>query len=203
MRCSAGPCIVPGRTPTVLPSPTLIPCRRRTDPDPGAAARAEADAFFCFVELMAGCRDLFCAQLDNAAGGVRATLSALGSALRAADPALAEHVLDANGVAPHYFAFRWITLVLTQEFAFPDVLRIWDAIVSAPTADRGAALLRVCLAMLLLARDELLQVGRAWERGLGMGRGRGLGEGSGGWGEWGRQARRGGKTGGRGWGGSA
>ena len=31
-------------------------------------------------------------------------------------------------VDPQFYAFRWITLLLSQEFAFPDLLRIWDTI---------------------------------------------------------------------------
>lgn len=40
----------------------------------------------------------------------------------------------AGQVDPQYYAFRWITLLLTQEFNFPDVLRLWDTIIAAPTS---------------------------------------------------------------------
>lgn len=53
---------------------------------------------------------------------------------------------------------RWITLALTQEFAFPDALRLWDSLLSDP-AGRTDCLLRLCVAMLLHVRDDLLQVG--------------------------------------------
>ena len=35
----------------------------RTDPAPNAAAHAEADAFYCFMDLLAEFRDHFCQQL--------------------------------------------------------------------------------------------------------------------------------------------
>lgn len=35
-------------------------------------------------------------------------------------------------VNPQFYAFRWITLLLTQEFDFADSLRIWDTLVSDP-----------------------------------------------------------------------
>lgn len=35
-------------------------------------------------------------------------------------------------VDPQFYAFRWITLLLTQEFSFHTVLRIWDALLSHP-----------------------------------------------------------------------
>ncbi len=31
----------------------------------------------------------------------------------------------ATQVNPQFYAFRWITLLLTQEFSFPDVVRLW------------------------------------------------------------------------------
>lgn len=35
-------------------------------------------------------------------------------------------------VNPQFYAFRWITLLLTQEFNFADILHIWDVILSDP-----------------------------------------------------------------------
>ena len=58
---------------------------------------------------------------------------------------------------PQFYAFRWITLLLTQEFSCPDVTRLWDTMLSDP-AGRTDSLLRLCMAMLLNLRQELLQV---------------------------------------------
>jgi len=35
-------------------------------------------------------------------------------------------------VKPQFYAFRWITLLLTQEFKFESILRIWDTLLSNP-----------------------------------------------------------------------
>lgn len=59
---------------------------------------------------------------------------------------------------PQFFAFRWITLLLTQEFPFPDAVRIWDTLLSDPTG-RMDCLLRVCLALLMHVRTQLLAGG--------------------------------------------
>ena len=59
-------------------------------------------------------------------------------------------------VNPQFYAFRWITLLLTQEFSCPDVTRLWDTMLSDP-AGRTDSLLRLCMAMLLNLRQELLQ----------------------------------------------
>lgn len=60
-------------------------------------------------------------------------------------------------VDPQYYAFRWITLLLTQEFPFPDCVRLWDSLLGDP-AGRTDCLLRLCTAMLLHIRDDLLAV---------------------------------------------
>jgi TBC1 domain family member 13 len=131
---------------------------------------AEADAFYGLVALMAECRDWFVPALDgSASGGVRAALASLAAALRGADPPLAAHLLDAVSVDPQFFAFRWLTLWLTQEFALPDAVRLWDGILGVEEEEGGeggahgggggkwaAALQRVCVAMLLRVREQLL-----------------------------------------------
>lgn len=57
---------------------------------------------------------------------------------------------------PQYYAFRWITLLLAQEFSLPDTLRIWDTILSDPHG-RMDCLLRICTAMVLNLREQLMQ----------------------------------------------
>ncbi|KAK9834207.1 hypothetical protein WJX81_008458 [Elliptochloris bilobata] len=128
----------------------------RTDPAPGAAAHAEADAFYCFMDLLAEFRDHFCQQLDNSAVGIRATLTRLSEQLCRADEQLWQHLVERNKVNPQFYAFRWITLLLTQEFPFPDAVRLWDTLF-ADSGGRTDCLLRVCTAMLLNVREELLQ----------------------------------------------
>lgn len=127
-----------------------------TDPDKEAAAHAEADAFYCFVDLLSEFRDHFCKQLDNSAVGIKATMAQLSQFLRAYDEQLWMHLEVVNHVNPQFYAFRWITLLLTQEFAFPDALRLWDTLLS-DQAGRGDCLLRLCAAMLLHVREELLE----------------------------------------------
>jgi hypothetical protein len=72
--------------------------------------------------------------------------------------ATAVHAIDASccrQVDPQFFAFRWITLLLTQEFPFPDAVRIWDTLLSDP-GGRLDCLLRVCVALLRHVREQLL-----------------------------------------------
>jgi hypothetical protein len=119
-----------------------------------SVSAAEAAAFACFVPLLGELRDLFCAACDGSAGGVAGTLAALARLISAADPELGAH-LEKLGVNPQFYAFRWITTALTQEFPLPDALRAWDALL----ADEGGArdaLTRVAAAMVLHLRAPLL-----------------------------------------------
>ncbi|XP_008792039.1 TBC domain-containing protein C1952.17c-like isoform X4 [Phoenix dactylifera] len=63
---------------------------------------------------------------------------------------------EQNAVNPQFYAFRWITLLLTQEFEFHCIMRIWDCLLSNPLGVQEM-LLRVCCAMLVCARHELLK----------------------------------------------
>ena len=51
-------------------------------------------------------------------------------------------------------SFRWLTLLLSQEFPLPDVQRLWDSILSDAT--RASFLVDLCAAMVVLARDSIL-----------------------------------------------
>lgn len=54
---------------------------------------------------------------------------------------------EEQNIKPQYFTFRWLTLLLSQEFLLPDVIRIWDSLFS--DRDRFHFLLLVCCAMLM------------------------------------------------------
>ncbi|KAJ9182456.1 hypothetical protein P3X46_006451 [Hevea brasiliensis] len=127
----------------------------RNDPDEEMAACSEADTFFCFVELLSGFRDHFCQQLDNSVVGIRSTITKLSQLLKEHDEELWRHLEVTTKVNPQFYAFRWITLLLTQEFNFADCLHIWDTLLSDPEGPQET-LLRICCAMLILIRRRLL-----------------------------------------------
>ncbi|MGH0170962.1 UNVERIFIED_CONTAM: hypothetical protein FKN15_070119 [Acipenser sinensis] len=68
------------------------------------------------------------------------------------DVTLEDH--QEQNIKPQYFTFRWLTLLLSQEFLLPDVIRIWDSLFS--DQERFDFLILVCCAMLVLIRDQLL-----------------------------------------------
>ncbi|CAL9213734.1 unnamed protein product [Arabidopsis halleri] len=127
----------------------------RNDPDEDSSSHAEADAFFCFVELLSGFRDFYCQQLDNSVVGIRSAITRLSQLVRKHDEELWRHLEITTKVNPQFYAFRWITLLLTQEFSFFDCLHIWDALLSDPEGPLES-LLGICCAMLVLVRRRLI-----------------------------------------------
>ncbi|XP_011622477.1 TBC1 domain family member 13 isoform X3 [Amborella trichopoda] len=117
---------------------------------------AEADSFACFVRLLSDSVDHFCQQLDNSSVGIHSTLSRLSELLKTHDEELWRHLEFSTKVNPQFYAFRWITLLLTQEFNFPTILRIWDSLLSNPSGVQDM-LLRMCCAMLICVRSTLLK----------------------------------------------
>merc|ERR1711997_68209 len=73
--------------------------------------------------------------------------------IKSIDPKVEARLVDQD-IKPQYFSFRWLTLMLSQEFALPDVLRIWDSLLSDET--RSDFLIDVCTAMVLVIRDQIL-----------------------------------------------
>ncbi|KAJ6673201.1 TBC1 DOMAIN FAMILY MEMBER 13-LIKE [Salix viminalis] len=126
-----------------------------TDTDEKNAVNAEADSFFCFVRLLSDSVDHFCQQLDNSPVGILSTLSRLAELLKENDEELWKHLEFTTKVKPQFYAFRWITLLLTQEFNFQSILRIWDSLLSNPFGIQDM-LLRICCAMLLCMKSRLL-----------------------------------------------
>ncbi|WCJ29634.1 Ypt/Rab-GAP domain of gyp1p superfamily protein [Euphorbia peplus] len=126
-----------------------------TDPDEQNAANAEADSFSCFVRLLSDSVDHFCQQLDNSPVGILSTLERLTNLLKANDEELWRHLEFTTKVRPQFYGFRWITLLLTQEFELQSILRIWDSLLSNPYGVQDM-LLRICCAMLLCVKNRLL-----------------------------------------------
>merc|ERR1711915_750267 len=115
---------------------------------------AEADCFFCFTNLMSDIRDFFIKTLDDSSTGIQALMIKLNNRIEQVDQAVADQ-LQQQGIRMQYFAFRWLSLMLSQEFSLPDVLTLWDALLTDDS--RTKLLINVCTSMLCLVRDSLLQ----------------------------------------------
>ncbi|XP_069465290.1 TBC1 domain family member 13 isoform X2 [Ambystoma mexicanum] len=117
-----------------------------TDPKSEWKEHAEADTFFCFTNLMAEIRDNFMKSLDDSQCGITSKMERVYSSLKDTDAELYMHLQEQN-IKPQFFTFRWLTLLLSQEFLLPDVIRIWDSLFADD--QRFEFLLLVCCAMLM------------------------------------------------------
>ncbi|XP_030385661.1 TBC1 domain family member 13 [Scaptodrosophila lebanonensis] len=125
-----------------------------SDPDLKFREHAEADCFFCFTALMGEIRDFFIKTLDDAEGGIKCMMAKLSNMLKSKDLAIYEH-LRSQELHPQYYSFRWLTLLLSQEFPLPDVVRIWDSVFS--DEQRFDFLIKICCSMILIQREAILE----------------------------------------------
>ncbi|XP_014225297.1 TBC1 domain family member 13 [Trichogramma pretiosum] len=123
------------------------------DPDQKWREHAEADTFFCFTNLMAEIRDFFIKTLDEAECGINTMMNRLMQEVKTNSYDIWLRLFQQE-LCPQYYSFRWLTLMLSQEFPLPDVMRIWDSLFS--DNNRFDFLIHVCSAMILLCRDQIL-----------------------------------------------
>lgn len=106
---------------------------KSAEEDTSSQAYAEADSFFVFTTLMSDGRDHFVRSLDSdASTGIHATLWRMSQRLAWFDRPLFRD-LGKKDIKEQYYAFRWITVLCSQEWDLPDLIRLWDSIL----ADRG------------------------------------------------------------------
>lgn len=115
---------------------------------------AEADCFWCFTALMSEIRDFFIKSLDESENGIRGMMNKLARMLEEKDLPVSNRLKE-QSIIPQYYSFRWLSLLLSQEFPLPDVLRLWDSILADER--RFEYLIYVCCAMIILVRDQILE----------------------------------------------
>ncbi|GMR34107.1 hypothetical protein PMAYCL1PPCAC_04302 [Pristionchus mayeri] len=125
------------------------------DHDEEWAEHAEADTFFCFQQLMSEIKDNFIKTLDDSQCGIEQSMASFHSLIASWDPVLHAHLVQRLQIRPQYYAFRWLSLMLSQEFPLPDVIGLWDSLFA--DTRRFTLLPYVCLAMLQLQREQLLK----------------------------------------------
>ncbi|VDN21656.1 unnamed protein product [Gongylonema pulchrum] len=125
-----------------------------SDTDGEWAESAEADTYYCFQLLMSEIKDNFIKTLDNSNCGIEWLLAVFDERLRDFDFELYRHLTDI-GIKPQFYAFRWLSLLLSQEFSLPDVITIWDSLFSS--FNRQRFLHWICLAMMEKIRDQLVE----------------------------------------------
>ncbi|CAF4980407.1 unnamed protein product [Rotaria sp. Silwood1] len=115
---------------------------------------AEADAFYCFTNLMIHIRDNFMKIYDHSEFGILVRMQRFLMLLKKTDSKI-YYLFEKQKIKPEFYAFRWLTLLLSQEFRLPDVLRIWDSLF-ADQERNFEFLLYICCAMIVIQRERLL-----------------------------------------------
>ncbi|CAF4165350.1 unnamed protein product [Rotaria socialis] len=130
-----------------------------TDPNLEWREHAEADTFYCFTNLMIHLRENFMKVYDKSEFGILGRMQKFSMLLKELDKEVHEYFEQEN-LKPEFYAFRWLTLLLSQEFHLPDVLRIWDSLF-VDHEKYLDFLLYICCAMVILQRDQLLNGSQA------------------------------------------
>jgi len=102
---------------------------------------------------MSEIRDNFCKTLDTTDIGVGGMMRKLNTLLKNRDYILWKDMEDKQ-LDPQYYSFRWLTLLLVQEFELQEILRIWDSFFA--DKNRFEYMLYFCCAMILCAKDLIL-----------------------------------------------
>jgi hypothetical protein len=108
---------------------------------------AEADTFYCFTNLMTHLRENFMKIYDNSEFGILVRMQKFLMLLKKLDNDIYE-LFEKQKLKPEFYAFRWLTLLLSQEFQLPDVLRLWDSLF-VDQEKNFEFLLYICCAMVM------------------------------------------------------
>ena len=114
----------------------------------------EADSFWCFFNLMYILKDLFDKNKDKKQNGIKSKANKLKKMLKVVDKHLSEY-LDKLKFDFSIFAFRWISLMFSQDFDMLDILRIWDYLLSNENEYENCYYF--CLAIILMKKDNLIK----------------------------------------------
>jgi hypothetical protein len=132
-------------------------------PPPLCRTPAGAESPICLQ--MSELKDRFIESLDGSDSGIVSCIDEFKVLLRLSDPDLFLHLVgclfihaapahparpslqESSDVDANFYSLRWLTLLLSQEFPLPDVLRIWDSLLSDPR--RYEFLYYICCSMLM------------------------------------------------------
>ena len=123
------------------------------DKNPAFSSHIEADSFLCFDNFMCKIKDIFIRKKDISETGINGRLNIVFDLLKTIDKELYDHFVSEK-IEIQYFAFRWYTLFLTQEFELPDVLRLWDTLLSIDELFDFMNFL--CLAIIKIKRSDII-----------------------------------------------
>eukprot|EP00518_Triparma_eleuthera_P005835 CAMPEP_0182467228 /NCGR_PEP_ID=MMETSP1319-20130603/13477_1 /TAXON_ID=172717 /ORGANISM="Bolidomonas pacifica, Strain RCC208" /LENGTH=316 /DNA_ID=CAMNT_0024667291 /DNA_START=591 /DNA_END=1539 /DNA_ORIENTATION=- len=90
--------------------------------------------------------DVYTSGLDGSATGVAGRVQVVDDLVALHDPALHAHLSNLS-LSPSYYLLRWVTTLLSREFTMPDVVSLWDGMLSAADAGRWISYVSACMVM--------------------------------------------------------
>ena len=114
----------------------------------------EADAFWCFYNMMCILRELFDKFEDKKEHGIWAKTIRLKNMLKVVDKNLSEH-LNNMGFDFSIFTFRWISLMFSQDFNMIEILRIWDFLLCKENKYENCYYF--CLSIILMKKEIIMK----------------------------------------------
>jgi hypothetical protein len=114
----------------------------------------EADTFWSFYNLMSHLKVLFDKNEDKKDDGINGKVNRLKNMLKVIDKQLYEH-LDNSGFDFSVLAFRWISLMFSQDFLMMDLLRLWDYLFCHENKYQNCYFF--CLSIILMKKEQLMK----------------------------------------------
>ena len=100
-------------------------------------------------------RDNFMKIYDHSEFGILVRMQRFLMLLKKTDDQI-YYTFEKQKLKPEFYAFRWLTLLLSQEFRLPDVLRLWDSLF-ADQERNFEFLLYICSAMIVYVARSMPQ----------------------------------------------
>jgi hypothetical protein len=104
-----------------------------------------------FSALITPVIDMHIKDMDKSEQGIMGRMNTLNKYLKAVDYEL-WNKLDREAVHPQFYTFRWLALMLSQEFGLYDTMRLWDTLLSYDGQRRFRYLYCMCLGILKLRK---------------------------------------------------
>lgn len=91
----------------------------------------ESEAFWCFASLMESMEGNF--HRDQ--NGMHSQLLEVARLVEAVDPELHAYFAKIDALN-YFFCFRWILIIFKREFAYPEMMRLWESLWSRHLGDK-------------------------------------------------------------------
>lgn len=108
-----------------------------------------------FASIMSFVIDMHIKEMDESIEGIMGKMKSLNDFLKVVDYNLWEK-LNSEGILPQYYSFRWLSLMLAQQFGLCETMTLWDVMLSYEGYKRYFYLFSCCIAILKMRKQEIM-----------------------------------------------